>query len=109
MSKIKQIVEGWKNNLFPSEEEAAVIKAVGDERMSICNSCRYHSGNAKVRTLRPDAFCTKCGCTLSAKTKCLSCECPLGYWKALLTEKEEESYENKGDEDSGGSNVGSSS
>ena len=44
------------------------------------------------KSIRPDEHCTKCSCTLSAKTACLSCECPLMVpkWKAVLTEDEEE-------------------
>jgi hypothetical protein len=40
--------------------------------------------------LRPDAHCTHCGCTLSAKTKCLSCSCPINMWEALMTLEEEQ-------------------
>jgi len=42
--------------------------------------------------VRPDAHCTNCGCTLSAKTKCLSCSCPLNKWEAVLTDDEEEQF-----------------
>ena len=40
--------------------------------------------------IRPDIHCTHCGCTLSAKTACLSCECPVGRWKAITTDEQEE-------------------
>ncbi len=40
--------------------------------------------------MRPDAHCTKCGCTLSAKTKCLSCACPLNKWAAIVSQEDEE-------------------
>jgi len=36
-----------------------------------------------------DEHCVECGCTLSAKTKCLSCSCPLEQWKAVITETQE--------------------
>jgi len=72
---LKHLIEGWKNHLLPNEVEAKIIEQVSKERMSICDSCSYHSKNHK--TIRPDAHCTHCGCTLIAKTKCLSCECPL--------------------------------
>jgi hypothetical protein len=29
-----------------------------------------------------DVHCVSCGCTLSAKTRCVSCDCPQGLWKA---------------------------
>jgi putative sterol carrier protein len=85
MSKLKQIAEGWKNNLTPAQFLDKRIKEVADERISICEQCEFHSKyHFKIR---PDAYCTNCGCTLSAKTKCLTCECPLKKW--LAVEKEE--------------------
>ena len=47
MSKISQIVEGWKNNLTPSQYLHTDIIKVAKERMSICNSCEEHSSNKK--------------------------------------------------------------
>lgn len=61
--------------------------------MAICLQCDYHSDNAKkygYTSVRPDAHCVNCGCTLSAKTKCLSCECPLKKWVAVVKTQEEE-------------------
>jgi hypothetical protein len=88
--KIKQIYEGWKNNLFPSSQLKEIIKEVSKERMSICDNCEFNSKFHK--TIRPDVHCIDCGCTLSAKTKCLSCDCPLENpkWKAVVTEQQEE-------------------
>jgi hypothetical protein len=85
--KISEIYEGWRNNLFPPERLAQLIETTSGTRMDICNSCEFHSKNHK--SIRPDAHCTNCGCTLAAKTKCLSCECPLSKWKAILTQEQE--------------------
>ena len=41
------------------------------------------------KTMRPDAHCANCGCTLSAKTKCLTCECPLKKWGATEMPKDD--------------------
>lgn len=84
---VAQIIEGWRNNLFPSDDMKDVIEAVHKERMSICDTCPKHSKWAK--TIRLDDHCTDCGCTLSAKTKCLSCKCPLDKWGVVITEEEE--------------------
>jgi hypothetical protein len=46
--------------------------------------------STKHKTIRPDVHCTDCGCTLAAKTKCLSCQCPLEKWKAVMSDREEE-------------------
>jgi hypothetical protein len=80
---LKQIYEGWKNHLLPEENEKAFLQYVSQERLAICNACEEHSSNKKDnKSLRPDAHCVECGCTLSAKTKCLTCECPLKKWGA---------------------------
>ena len=78
---LKQIYEGWKNHLLPEERMKAFIDYVSQERMDICTQCEEHSYNKpEYTTVRPDAHCTNCGCTLAAKTKCLTCECPLKKW-----------------------------
>lgn len=82
---IKQIVEGWKNHLSPKDEEAMFIAEVSRQRMCICECCIHHSKHHN--SVRPDEHCTKCGCTLVAKTKCLSCECPVGKWWAVNKEE----------------------
>ena len=73
--KLNQIYEGWRNKLVPPEELKDVIEQVSAERLALCESCLYHS--KFHNSIRLDDHCTQCGCTLSAKTKCLSCSCPL--------------------------------
>ena len=85
---LSQIYEGWRNNLLPPAKMKALIKQTSEQRLSICNNCPYHSKNHK--TARPDAHCTNCGCTLAAKTKCLSCSCPISKWKEVLTKDQED-------------------
>lgn len=76
-----QIYEGWKNHLLPEERKKDFIDHVSQERLAVCEACEEHSSNKKdYKSLRLDAHCTNCGCTLSAKTKCLTCECPLKKW-----------------------------
>ena len=90
MSKLSQIAEGWKNNLTPSKHLDVQVVEVSNQRMSICNTCEEHSSNKKdYKTMRIDAHCTECGCVLSAKTKCLTCECPLKKWMAVTPTKNE--------------------
>lgn len=92
---IGQVYEGWKNNLFPSSHLKEIIKKVSRQRRVICDKCEYNSKFHK--TFRPDIHCIECGCTLSAKTKCLSCECPLPVpkWKAIVTEQQEDEMMNE--------------
>lgn len=77
-----QILEGWRNNLFPKEDMKAHIDALHAERMAICEGCEFIS--TKHKSHRPDVHCTQCGCTLAAKTKCLSCSCPLNKWMNVV-------------------------
>jgi hypothetical protein len=91
---IFQIYEGWRNNIFPPEKLKEAIDVTSASRMEICNKCQYIS--TKHRTVRIDVHCTNCGCTLSAKTKCLSCECPLKKWMSVMTQDQEEEIKNYG-------------
>lgn len=61
--------------------------------MSICFDCPMHSRHHSA--MRPDDHCTECGCTLSAKTKCLSCACPLNKWEAIVTSEQEKEMKKK--------------
>jgi predicted nucleic acid-binding Zn ribbon protein len=65
--------------------------------MGICRGCVHNSINSphKASPLRPDEHCIVCGCTLSAKTKCLSCSCPKDLWKEEMTQQEEKEIEDE--------------
>ena len=88
---VGQIYEGWKNKLLPDADMVEQIELVSAERMAICDACPNHSNNHKH--VRPDAHCVSCGCTLSAKTKCLSCKCPINKWVAVLTDEQQDIIE----------------
>ena len=87
---LKQIYEGWKNHINPSEYMKEIIQQASDERLEICRACPFNSKNAEnYHTIRLDEHCTDCGCPLITKTKCLTCECPQHKWDAVLTEEQE--------------------
>jgi hypothetical protein len=65
--------------------------------MNICNDCQFHSKN--YQTVRLDDHCTSCGCTLSAKTKCLSCACPLEKWQSVMSREQEDEMDDEIEED----------
>ena len=95
MSKIlSQIYEGWRNKLIPPAHLKNMIELASKSRTDICLGCEHHSENARrnkgYKTVRPDHHCVECGCVLSAKTRCLSCACPLKKWEAIMTDVEEE-------------------
>ena len=85
-----QIYEGWKNDLFPADEMKEQIRQVSKERMAICDQCEWCSENKPKKPRRFDKHCTHCGCVLSAKTKCLSCSCPIDKWGPEMTSREDE-------------------
>lgn len=87
---LSKIYEGWKNNYFPPEHLKEVIKNAQTHRLEVCSTCPENSVNKKEATLRWDDHCTNCGCTLSAKTACLTCSCPLDKWVEILTEEQHE-------------------
>lgn len=104
---LREIYEGWRNHLVPPERLKKEIERVAEERLKICETCEFNS--VFHVTLRPDRHCIICGCTLVAKVKCLSCDCPHSppKWREVLTEEEEEHYEeNVATEDSFGGPVG---
>ena len=88
---VGEIYEGWKNKLLPDADMVEQIDLVGAERLAICDACPNHSN--KHKTVRPDAHCVSCGCTLSAKTKCLSCKCPIDKWGAVLNDQQQDLIE----------------
>ena len=91
MKQLSQIISGWWKHFFPSP----VILRLSEERLSFCNSCRYNSKwgedtlQKKKWKWRWDEHCVICGCTLKAKTKCPSCECPDGKWTFVNIEEYE--------------------
>jgi hypothetical protein len=93
---IKQIVEGYRNKLFPPEHLKELIEHVAGERKAICDECPHNSSVAKREgrwvSVSPclGEHCMQCGCCLDAKQKCLSCECPLHKWLAVSSEEENE-------------------
>lgn len=82
---LSQIIEGFKNTYAPEEALKNTIREVSIRRLSICDTCKSNSKHADPKSLRPDTFCTECGCNLEAKTKCLSCDCPLKKWLEFKT------------------------
>lgn len=83
--KLQELYDGWKNHLIPDKELTPHIDRVHTARMNICNTCEWHSKNHETPS-RPDDHCFKCKCTLVAKTKCLICACPEGFWDKAVNE-----------------------
>lgn len=86
-----QILEGITNSIFKRED----VEAIAHHRMLICTKCKlYDEEGVGCMVPNTQPCCNEnlggCGCSLSLKTRALSSECPLGKWKAELTEEEED-------------------
>lgn len=101
----KEIIEGWRNKILPPEHLKEMIQKTSEERLGICARCSHNSKFHNFR-FRKDEHCVKCGCTLSAKTSCMSCKCPVDKWHSVITDEEEleiERHEQKNSSDRKGS------
>jgi hypothetical protein len=91
-----QIVEGITNSIFKRED----VEEIAEQRMHICKGCSLYDEEGTgcfVSGTQPCCNQDKggCGCSLSLKTRALSSECPMGFWKAELTEEEEDKLNQK--------------
>jgi hypothetical protein len=84
----KQIFEGITNTIIRDE----YVEDISKLRMEICNDCTSNGDECVVIGTAP--CCNECGCSLAFKTRALSTECPLGKWKALMSEEEEDKLDN---------------
>lgn len=101
------IAEGIKNRIFKKEH----IEELHEHRMTICEECPWYSENVRFKNYeelipdirmkksesyiqdsqkRTDKHCVNCSCNLGLKTRCLSCNCPLKKWLAVVDEKEQD-------------------
>ena len=80
----KEIFEGVKNAIVRD----SLVETIAAKRFSICKDCEMMGDRCTIPGTDP--CCGDCGCSLSFKTRSLSSDCPLGKWKALISEKEED-------------------
>ena len=83
---LAQIFEGWRNHLLPPEELKEVINTQYKLRSEVCLSCEHNSTPGTIEKL---STCTRCGCVLNPKIKCLSCHCPIHKWESYISGDEE--------------------
>lgn len=92
----EQILEGITNSIFKKED----VEQIAQERMKICFFCDLYTETDKGCMVPGTAPCCNqdkggCGCSLGFKTRSLSSECPMGHWKAELTQEEEDKLNQK--------------
>lgn len=86
-----QIIEGITNSVFKRED----VELIAEERMKICFFCDLYTETDEGCMVPGTQPCCNekkggCGCSLKFKTRSLSSECPMGHWKAELTQQEED-------------------
>lgn len=87
----KEIYEGIKNSVVRDD----LVEDVAAKRMAICTECiEIDLKGSKCEVPGTQPCCGNCGCSLGFKTRALSAECPVGEWKALMSEKEEDALDN---------------
>ena len=85
-SKIDQILTGWGNYVKSHFVELAPeLKAEGQKRLEICNSCSMRDRGTCSTARRGKHVITGemmkgCGCKLAAKALSPKSVCPLGKW-----------------------------
>lgn len=90
------ILEGITNSIFKKED----VEAVAEYRNFICKNCKLYDDSGEGCTVPGTQPCCDerkggCGCSLAFKTRALSSDCPLGKWKAEMTEEEEDALNQK--------------
>lgn len=94
MSKIDNIIEGWKNHF--SGDKLAYTTALS--RSEQCATCEYAVPSGMVFQLVNDEIktiegfkCNLCNCPLSAKLRSLNEKCDIGKWGPIQTSNEKNS------------------
>jgi len=91
-----QIIEGITNSIFKKED----VEEIAKHRMSICRICKlYTTSNDGCMVEGTTPCCNQtmggCGCSLTFKTRSLSSDCPMGLWKKVMEEHEEDLLKQK--------------
>ena len=84
------------NNIFKKED----VEEIAQYRMGVCKECTLYDESGKGCAVPGTQPCCNegmggCGCSLAFKTRSLSSDCPLGYWKAVLSQEEEDKLNEK--------------
>ena len=91
-----QILEGVTNSIFKRED----VEEIAKHRMDVCFKCSFYTEKDEGCIMPGTGPCCNktiggCGCSLVWKTRALSSECPKGYWKAEVTQEEEDMINQK--------------
>lgn len=76
ITKIPQIIEGWKNLVIPNSR----VEALAVKRLQICFTCPENSTPNEIKL---SSTCKSCGCVLEAKSRSVASQCPKNKWPNL--------------------------
>jgi len=95
---LKNLIQIFKNRkailqglYFKFIKFDSYVEDVALARLSICEMCPkidYVGDKCMVTGSQP--CCAECGCSLAFKLRAMSTECPLGKWKAVMSEEQED-------------------
>lgn len=102
MKLLNNIIQIWKNKwkilqgLFNRIFKTKNVEAIAAARMKICKGCVDidHKGD-KCMVPGTAPCCKVCGCSLETATRSLAYECPKQYWRAVMTQAEEDAMNDK--------------
>ena len=95
---VKNLVQIWKNRkqilqgiFFKFIKFDSYVEDIYTVRLSICNSCpKKDNKGTDCAVPGTQPCCSECGCSLAIKLRSMSSDCPLGKWKAVMTEELED-------------------
>lgn len=99
MSKVSEILEGWRNHIIPPDHLKDLIQEVSKTRLDICTPCEFNSTKNRIKLF---SRCTQCGCPLIQKSKSLQSSCPINKWSPITSPEEEQAIKSaiNGEKDS---------
>jgi len=85
VSKLANIIDGWKNYLFENKD----VEDLANERAHFCAKCPFAVEGLVTDLIDDDIVdikgmvCDKCHCPLSAKLRSVEESCPIGKWHGI--------------------------
>lgn len=70
MDKLEEILNGWKNYIFPNKK----VEELAKKRISICLNKQI------CKKLSNRNYCGICNCYMPAKVRNPKSKCPKNYW-----------------------------
>ena len=84
---LDKVYEGVKNSIWKDE----YVEDIANDRYGTCAKCAmFDPKGLHCAMPKSQPCCASCGCSLAFKVRSLSSGCPLGHWKPIMNEQDEE-------------------